>query len=708
MNQETCLRSIVFTIIVSLIFAWPIMSDVPAAINYQGQLTNGTGDPVPNGTYTVVFTIYDAASGGETKWTETQSVSTTDGLFAVLLGSINPIADTVFVQSPRYLGAKIESDAEMSPRTMLVTIPWSFRVGSVDGATGGNITSKVSIGTGHTNSGENSFAAGIGNNVSGYVATISGGENNQAVDSAATVAGGSDNLAGSRYSSVGGGRNNYARGWYSVVAGGGGSTVADSNSANGLESVVSGGRKNSASGEGAVIAGGFLNKSTGYRTTVSGGQFNTANRFLSTVSGGEVNTANFDGATVGGGAVNYAGGEMSVVAGGRTDTASGHYSAIVGGSENKASGEASFIGGGIGNRATGDYSVVVGGGGWSAADSNSASGSYSTVGGGKGNHATYDYATIGGGMSNTASDEYCTVGGGANNHATSMAATVAGGDVNLASGKWAAVPGGLLNTAAGDFSFAAGLKAKANHKGTFVWADSTNADFASTGGNQFLIRASGGVGIGTNSPWAGLHIKGAGFPKSFGFFDTDAISQDAGLRFYEDGTPKSHIFHASGTNTLNLYGDDYSGIAITSTGRVGIGTTSPSEKLQVNGNICYTGSIGACSDLRYKKDITVLHGSLEKVTKMRGINYRWRQDEFQDRGFDDSLHLGFIAQEVEQLYPEMVLTDKNGYKSVDYSRLTPVLVEAIKEQQMQIDELRVLVNQLASQTNKSEAAYGLK
>ena len=70
----------------------------------------------------------------------------------------------------------------------------------------------------------------------------------------------------------------------------------------------------------------------------------------------------------------------------------------------------------------------------------------------------------------------------------------------MASGNYATVPGGDYNSATMSYTLAAGRQAKANHDGTFVWADSTNADFASTGNNQFLVRAHGGVGINTNSP----------------------------------------------------------------------------------------------------------------------------------------------------------------------------------------------------------------
>ena len=84
-------------------------------------------------------------------------------------------------------------------------------------------------------------------------------------------------------------------------------------------------------------------------------------------------------------------------------------------------------------------------------------------------------------------------------------ALVGGGYDNSASGTNASVPGGYKNVAAGQYSFAAGQQAQANHDGSFVWNDSTNAGdnttfFASTAVNQFLIHATGGMGINTNNP----------------------------------------------------------------------------------------------------------------------------------------------------------------------------------------------------------------
>jgi hypothetical protein len=129
-------------------------------------------------------------------------------------------------------------------------------------------------------------------------------------------------------------------------------------------------------------------------------------------------------------------------------------------------------------------------------------------------------------------------------------------------------------------------------------------------------------------------------------------------------------------------------------GKVGIGTNGPTEELHVVGDICYTGSIGACSDRRYKKDIRTIGDAVETLVKLRGVSYSWRQDEYPDMKFDDQTHLGFVAQEIKDLVPGIVLVDDNGDMSVDYGRITPLLVEAVKEQQGQIKQLNAQITEL--------------
>ena len=108
----------------------------------------------------------------------------------------------------------------------------------------------------------------------------------------------------------------------------------------------------------------------------------------------------------------------------------------------------------------------------------------------------------------------------------------------------------------------------------------------------------------------------------------------------------------------------------------------------INGDICYTGTMGACSDGRYKSNITQLSNMLTSVLALRGVTYNWETEEFPNKAFTEDLQIGFIAQELEKIFPELVYTDKNGYKAVDYSKFTPILLEAIKEQQNLIEELK--------------------
>ena len=130
------------------------------------------------------------------------------------------------------------------------------------------------------------------------------------------------------------------------------------------------------------------------------------------------------------------------------------------------------------------------------------------------------HATVGGGIGNEAHGVNSTIAGGDYNMIGDVAgwATIAGGRDNEATQEYAMIPGGLENFAGGEYSFAAGRRAKVRgpgevggedtngDEGTFVWADSKESEFWSTGPNQFLIRANGGVGINTNAPEATLHL----------------------------------------------------------------------------------------------------------------------------------------------------------------------------------------------------------
>jgi hypothetical protein len=196
-----------------------------------------------------------------------------------------------------------------------------------------------------------------------------------------------------------------------------------------------------------------------------------------------------------------------------------YFGTIGGGLGNEAGGYASVVGGGWGNEA-GGFGAVIGGGRENATTRSGLPFNGPTIGGGQGNTVSASYGTIGGGLGNTASTAGATVGGGYYNvvTATGASATIAGGHSNIASGLFstigggsanttsgyhAMVPGGYNNTAQGNFSFAAGRRAQANHDGAFVWGDDHPADIYSPADNTFIVRASGGIWFGdvTTNPY---------------------------------------------------------------------------------------------------------------------------------------------------------------------------------------------------------------
>ena len=101
-----------------------------------------------------------------------------------------------------------------------------------------------------------------------------------------------------------------------------------------------------------------------------------------------------------------------------------------------------------------------------------------------------------------------------------------------------------------------------------------------------------------------------------------------------------------------------------------------------------TNGVQLSSDQRLKTNIKPLEKALDKVLTLNGVTYEWRVNEFPDKNFDSNRHVGVIAQEVEAVLPEAVETGGDGYKSVNYSNITPLLIEAIKEQQAEIEELK--------------------
>ena len=128
----TILATIMLLAAVSYVYA-----EVPELMNYQGRLANNLGQPLDT-TVSMTFTVYDDSTGGTAIWTETHpTVVVTEGGFNILLGEYSAVPGTEFVDPDRWLGIAVGGDPEIEPRTRLVSVPYAFRAGSVEGFTPG-------------------------------------------------------------------------------------------------------------------------------------------------------------------------------------------------------------------------------------------------------------------------------------------------------------------------------------------------------------------------------------------------------------------------------------------------------------------------------------------------------------------------------------------------------------------------------------------
>lgn len=249
--------------------------------------------------------------------------------------------------------------------------------------------------------------------------------------------------------------------------------VGSGNTLSGSLATIAGGQSNTASGADSVVAGGLGNTAADNAATIGGGRWNliSSPADLPTVA-----------CTIGGGSGNR------IYPGNALDGFS-HFATISGGESNVVWSESdhALIGGGFSNQ-IGSFTH------------------YGSIGGGSLNRIT--------GAANQTYTSYGTIGGGYSNSLATGGlglfdgATVSGGIGNTAGGVAATVPGGSGNQAGGDYSLAAGHNAQTTYAGTFVWADNEGANFSATANNQFLIRASGGVGIGTANPADVLDVRG--------------------------------------------------------------------------------------------------------------------------------------------------------------------------------------------------------
>jgi hypothetical protein len=246
------------------------------------------------------------------------------------------------------------------------------------------------------------------------------------------------------------------------------------------------------------------------------------------------------------------------------------------------------------------------------------------------------------------------------------------------------VPGGFFGCIGTDYCGDAPLEGlKVGFGGIFLPGTSGTNQLRINFGNLVLV--NGNVGIGTTTPSQRLTVVGN-------------IGIQAGANAFI-GTLDNYALSLRTNNTDRIF--------ITNAGNVGIGTTAPSTRLAVAGltssqagrTICSDPSgnfyyyVGSCvsSSIKYKTNIQNLGIGLETLLKLRPVTFEFKKDY---GGYDGTIHMGFIAEEVEKVSPLLVDYNNGEVSGVRYNEMTALIVKSIQEQQKEIEDLKKEVEEL--------------
>ncbi len=224
--------------------------------------------------------------------------------------------------------------------------------------------------------------------------------------------------------------------------------------------------------------------------------------------------------------------------------------------------------------------------------------------------------------------------------------------------------------------------------------NANNIDFRVEGNadenSLFVNSNSNNVGIGTPNPSGKLQISivgsgGGGTPGLGEEFRIVSFSPSILLQDISTSTWDYAIINNQDLLTIgrHLSANSMSNDLTIGIDRTGVGTSAPAARFQVgesgDGTFARSNNWATFSDRRWKRDFQDIEGALEKISKIEGRYYYWKS------GGDGTRQIGFIAQELQEVLPEVITSDDRGFLSLDYSKLTPVLVEAVKELENKID-----------------------
>ncbi|MBI3853436.1 MAG: tail fiber domain-containing protein [Verrucomicrobia bacterium] len=631
------MKQILPNLLGSLIMFWILHTPYSTAVaqttafTYQGRL-NDNGAPA-NGQYDLRLALFDAANDGAQKGNAITNIATgvSNGLFTVTVDFGNQ-----FSGADRWLDIAVRTNVgsaftAVAPRQLITSAPYAIKAAGVDAAGITGTISPALIGSGSFSGSFSGNAAGLTNL---EASQLSGTVPASALANAWKLTGNSGTISNTHFLGT-----------------------TDSQP---LELKVNAQRVLRFERDTNTVVFGSLipNIIGGYESNIV-----TKGVGGATIAGG--GGPQWYGATL----PHQVGGAFSTIGGGVGNVVLGVVSTIAGGERGFIGSNAfnAFIGGGAYNSTEAYDAAIPGGRGNNIGDSSSSS----VIGGGSGNSigTNSSSSVIGGGNFNSISYNAAN-------------AVIPGGNNN-------AVGAGALS------SFAAGAQAKVNHAGTFVWADRSGSDFVSTAANQFLVRATGGVGIGTASPGAQLEVR------------TTAANANA-IRFgYASAGASGNLI--AGLARVSIATDDLVErfVIRQGSGNVGIGLTGPTYQLQLNTDSAAKpngGSWANSSDARLKRNIAPLTNALERLNRLRGVTFEWVNPE--DHANQHGPQGGFIAQEVEKVFPKWItevdgaehdrtLTDNRKIKSLTLPfEFDALVVEAIKEQQAQIQTRDREINEL--------------
>jgi hypothetical protein len=223
----------------------------------------------------------------------------------------------------------------------------------------------------------------------------------------------------------------------------------------------------------------------------------------------------------------------------------------------------------------------------------------------------------------------------------------------------------------------------------------TNQILLGTGGSNEVTIDTTGVRLGDSGNGYFQPVSG-----NYGSIQIDGGAH-GGYEGYSIGG-RAVFMHNNGTatgiyNDVNnqwmFYGVHAAGTYMYHNGSQRIYTTSTGATVN--------GDLNSTSDIRYKKNIEPIDNALEKVQSLNGVTFDWDNDAFEETEHSKKPEFteratGVIAQDVEKVLPEAVRENEDGFKNVAYGNMVGLLIEAIKEQQTQIDELKAEVAELKS------------